>query len=390
MQKLLENEFEKGKSEIMATKTKIQWCDSTVNPIMGCGGCELYPSASEILARLDRMLSSFGEWRSGCSRQIYSELITRAYKAISNPAPGHSAAITTTNLWHLRTDFLAEVSFRLGKSALPAAEMAIGGVISCYAARLHLNKARSIVNPNRGFNPGYAPAFEVVRQFPGRVWEAARSRDLCGQLRPEKPWLDGLPRLIFVSDMGDAFSRESDFDFLEKEVIEPIRSPQGSKHIWLWLTKRPARMARFGKIIGGFPPNVVAMTTLTGPDKLRRVDDLLEIPAGKRGLSVEPLRERILPRDLNLHGIDWVIIGGESGRSDCVHAFDLAWARELRDHCKAVNAPFFLKQLGCRPVENGKALRLRDGHGGDWSEWPEDLRVRQMPASGKYPEFGRK
>ena len=74
-----------------------------------------------------------------------------------------------------------------------------------------------------------------------------------------------------------------------------------------------------------------------------------------------------------------MIAGGESGRRDFVRPFDLSWARELRDHCRETGVAFFLKQLGRRPVSEGEELKLRDTHGGDWTEWPKDLRVREMP-----------
>ena len=153
--------------------------------------------------------------------------------------------------------------------------------------------------------------------------------------------------------------------------------------MWLWLTKRPDRMAKFGERIGGFPTNVCAMTTVTSPDKLPRVDQLRDVPAAIRGLSLEPLWDRIPPKALKLKGISWLIVGGESGRREFVRPFDLSWARELRDLCRERKAAFFLKQLGRRPVLEGEELKLRDSHGGDWSEWPEDLRVREMPAAFK-------
>ncbi len=363
----------------MAQKTKIQWCDSTINPVMGCGGCELYISPGEILAHLDLEMAGHGAWPQGTSRDIYRQLITETYERIANLMPGHSKSLTTTNIYHLRKEFLAEVASGLGKKASIAAERVIGESIACYAAKNHLSKARSIVNPGRGFNTGYAPAFEMVTRFEDRVCKAALYRDLRGQSRADKPWLDDLPRHIFVSDMGDAFSRESDFEFLEKEVIEPIRSVSGQRHRWLWLTKRPDRMERFGERINGFPPNVIAMTTLTGPGTLNRVDQLRRVSAAKRGLSIEPLRQRICASELDLSGIDWVIVGGESGRREHVCPFDLDWARELRDHCQVSGAAFFLKQLGRRPVETGKEFRFHDSHGGEWDEWPEDLRFREMP-----------
>lgn len=362
-------------------KTKIQWCHSTVNPIMGCGGCELFPSPSEVLGKTDEALDDVGDWKAGESRTHFARLIEEAHSKIKDPQSGHSSVVTTTNIWHLRHEFSEIVVTRFGRKAGRRALLAIERAVTCYAARLHLNKARSIINPTRGINPGYARTFEAVTQFPGRVRELARARDLRGIPDPDKPWLAGCPRLIFVSDMGDAFSRDGDFAFLEEEVIAPILSAQGQRHFWLWLTKRPGRMARFGERIGGFPENVCAMTTLTAPDKLQRLDELRRVPAAVRGLSVEPLRERIPADKLDLSGIDWLIAGGESGRLDAVRPFDLFWAREIRDACRTENVAFFCKQLGRRPVEEGHDLRLGDAHGGNWLEWPDDLRVREVPGA---------
>jgi protein gp37 len=346
---------------------------------MGCGGCELFPSPEKILTEIDNALSAYCREASGQSRKLFRILIDDVYNQIASPLPGHSRAVSSTNIWHLRQRFLDVTRSEYGREAAEKAELVLNQAVTCYAARLHLNKARSILNPTRGANPGYAPTFESVTRYRGRVWEMALSRDLRGIPDPEKPWLDGCSRLIFVSDMGDAFSRESDFAFLEEEVIAPILSAEGQRHFWLWLTKRPERMARFGDRIGGFPENVCAMTTITGPDKLGRIDELRQVPASVRGLSIEPLRDRIPPERLDLKGISWMILGGESGRYDAVRPFDLSWARELREVCHHRGVAFFLKQLGRRPFESGNELKLRDSHGGDWSEWPADLRVREMP-----------
>ena len=56
-----------------------------------------------------------------------------------------------------------------------------------------------------------------------------------------------------------------------------------------------------------------------------------------------------------------------------------AWAEGMRDHCREAGTPFFLKQLGSFAFRGDQRLRLTDSHGGDWTEWPEGLRVRQMP-----------
>jgi protein gp37 len=79
--------------------------------------------------------------------------------------------------------------------------------------------------------------------------------------------------------------------------------------------------------------------------------------------------------ELSLHEVDWLIVGGESGHG--ARRMDLAWARDIRDACKDAGVAFFMKQLG---EVAARELGCRDRKGGDPSEWPADLRVREMPA----------
>jgi len=81
-------------------------------------------------------------------------------------------------------------------------------------------------------------------------------------------------------------------------------------------------------------------------------------------------------------GLDWLIVGGESGPG--ARLCDLAWIRSAVAQCKAARVPAFVKQLGARPFAYGTHTRdglrsLRSRKGGDPSEWPEDLRVRELP-----------
>lgn len=364
----------------MSKNTDIQWCDSTVNPIMGCGGCELFPGPGEILEAVDGAVSKAGAAIN--SKAVYKGLVDETHGRIKTPLAGHKKTVNTTNIWHLRQEFADRIRREHGKDAGDAAAGAIRKAITCYAAVLHLNKGLNIAKPERGTNKGYAPIFEAVTPFPGRVADAAEWPDLLGRQDPENPWKEGLPRMIFVSDMGDAFSAKADLPYLKSDVIPAILSDNGKRHLWLWLTKRPERMAEFSEFIGGFPPNVCAMTTVTGPDagKLERIEHLRRVKASVRGLSIEPLWERIPPRRLNLKGIDWVIVGGESGAGDLTRPFAIEWAEELREHCRKNDVAFFLKQLGRNPSRNGEVFRLDDKHGGDWSEWDESLRIREFPA----------
>lgn len=362
----------------MADKTKIQWCDSTVNPVMGCGGCPLWPTPAALRKALAEELAQHGVPAPEAARLL----------------DGALDGLTATDVYQRRRAIAAKLERQAGPGARNGRRMrgalqdCIERLFSCYAGKLHCNKGLNGEKPDKWVNKGYAPTFERVTCFAGRMAKMARKRDLTGQPRPGKPWLDGLPRSIFVSDMGDALSSCVDFGFLKDEIIGAVSSPEGVRHIWPWVTKRPARMAEFARWLREehgipWPDNLVAMTSVIDQRMARAVDDLRKVPARLRGLSVEPLLE---PGKIDLEGIGWAIVGGESGPHG--RPFDLASARDLRDECRQRGIACFVKQLGRRPVENGHALKLRDPHGGDWSEWPGDLRVREMP--GAFRTLARK
>ena len=362
---------------IMSVFTEIQWADSTINPVMGCGGCELYPNPLEILGNIDAAVAGVGATVN--SKSLLKKLIRWHHSRIKNPGPGHRDTLSTTNLWHLREHLCNEITKRCGIVAGEVARSVIELSLKCYAAKLHLNRGASIVSPERKLNKGYAPTFEQVTKFDGRMAAAARWGDLLGREDPESPWKNGLPRLIFVSDMGDAFSSRALFPFLQRDSIEAITSDKGRRHLWLWLSKRPKLMRKFAEKIGGFPANVCAMTTLTGPETLYRVDELRQVKASCRGLSVEPLWQPIPPKDLDLRGIHWMIVGGESGSGAHTRPFHVEWAEELLAHCRKHGVACFIKQLGRNPFNGDKPIRLVDPHGGNWDEWTCHLRVRDFP-----------
>jgi len=219
----------------MSKITDIQWCDSTVNPIMGCVGCELFPKPGDVIRAIDEALVTAGVKLD--SRKLFKELVEEAYDAIPNPLPSHKRAVNTTNLWHLRKRFVERVGTDHGRQAGKAADDAIRQCVTCYAATLHLNRGANLLKPDHKPHRGYAPVFEAVTPFKGRAAEAAGWQDLLGRANQEASWKARLPRQIFVSDMGDALSAKRDFPFLKDDLLSAIRSDNGSRHIWLWLAE---------------------------------------------------------------------------------------------------------------------------------------------------------
>lgn len=275
----------------MSIKTKIEWCDSTVNPIIGCTGCAL------------------------------------------------------------RKDH-------------------------CYAAVLCARYAG---------RKGWPKSFDSPEFFPGRLEKAAKWSDLTGKARLGKPWLDGLPRIVFVNDLSDGFCPDVDAELWLAPYLDMIAQ---SPHIWLLLTKWPKRMHEFFQRHGFIykhvlPDNVWLGVSVENPDYLWRVDELMKCPAVVRFISLEPLlgpislrphtgssrwlgpmpserfygkpkhdivtgETRIVKKPRPI--LNWVIVGGESGPG--ARPMHPDWARDIRDQCQAADVPFFFKQWGAwMPIE---------------------------------------
>jgi protein gp37 len=322
---------------------------------MGCDGCELWNHAAAIIPELAAFVSSLSQG----GPEVWGA-VTRAV-----------GDRTTSELYRDREAVAAALARIPGVD--PFAQDGAVDIIrrrcKCYAGMLGTLRAG---------HKGYADTFENPQLFPGRMQKAASWGPPTQAETAEKPWLEGMPRLIFISDMGDALSANVPFDYLDREIVYNVTSTAGKRHIWLWLSKRPERMAEFGEWLlergGCWPANLVAMTTVTSQRFASRVDQLRRVPAPFKALSLEPISE---PLKLDLKLIDWVIVGG--GSDVLADRFCVEWALELKAVCSNAGVPFFLKQLGRLPFSGGKALSLEDPHGGDWSEWPDAWRVRQMP-----------
>jgi protein gp37 len=173
------------------------------------------------------------------------------------------------------------------------------------------------------------------------------------------------PLTVFVNSMSDLFHAKVPLSFVQEVFHVMADTPQ---HTYQILTKRSLRLRRMADKLQ-WPANVWVGVSVEEPKVLNRIDDLREVPAAVRFLSVEPLIAA-LP-DINLDGIDWVIVGGESGH---VHRpMESAWVEDIRDQCLQAKVPFFFKQWGGRtPKANGRVLEGRT-----WDEMPES-RLRAL------------
>lgn len=166
------------------------------------------------------------------------------------------------------------------------------------------------------------------------------------------------PRLVFVNSMSDLFHEEVPLSFI-KSVFETMR--QSSQHTFQVLTKRSSRLAEVAPYLP-WPDNVWVGVSVENDRYVWRVDHLRQVSATVRFLSLEPLLGPV--SSLSLEGIDWVIVGGESGPG--ARPMEPDWAREVRDRCLEAGIPFFFKQWG--GVRRTAAGRILDGR--TWDEFP--------------------
>jgi len=307
------------------------------------------------------------------------------------------------------------------------------GIRICYAGSLHEMRGPLVA---LGKAKGYAKVFLEPEMFAGRMAEAARWSDLRGKKREEKrsakgelvraarPWLDGMPRMIFISDMGDALSASIPNEYLRDEIVLTVAGDlwMARGHVGMWLTKQPQRMADFAVVLATegirWPERLWAGTSITGRGQGARVRALQRVPAKRRFLSVEPVLTQ--PGELDLNGIDLVMIGGASGpKCPPTEMDDLM--RFIEHVRKFPECRLFVKQLGGDVRDKNTAgftgnpgdrwdiadfdsiedspngfreeyqgapvrIRLRDRRGADPTEWPRELRgphgwgIREYPA----------
>ena len=223
------------------------------------------------------------------------------------------------------------------------------GCSNCYAFTLH-DMRHEVYQKNHGLYPNgkpipaqYARPFTEIQLLPERL---------------EDPLHIKKPQKIFVNSMTDLFHSKVPEEYI-RQVFDVMR--RAHWHTFQVLTKRAGRLRRIGPKLD-WPPNVWMGVSIELDTLTPRADALREVPARVRFLSCEPLLGP-LP-SLNLDGLDWTIVGGESGQG--YRPCKVEWVRDIRDRCIDYGVAFFFKQYGGRTPKAGG--RVLDGR--TWNAFP--------------------
>ena len=177
------------------------------------------------------------------------------------------------------------------------------------------------------------------------------------------------PRKIFVNSMSDLFHEDATMEFVAKCFDTMTRA---NWHVYQVLTKRPQKMAEFSELFYSYfrfqiPNNIWMGTSVEDNQTTWRIKELRKVKCYTRFISFEPLLEEI--NKVNLSGIDWVIIGGESGHHH--RSVEKEWVQGLIEQCKKQNVKVFFKQWGgLRPKSGGRTI-----NGKTYSEYPKTKQI---------------
>jgi protein gp37 len=242
----------------------------------------------------------------------------------------------------------------------------------------HIEWTDATWNPVRGcvkISPGckhcYAETFaERFRGVKGHPYEQGFDLRLVPEKLPE-PFTWRSPKLVFVNSMSDLFQTGVPDDYADAVARVMVTA---NWHTYQVLTKRSERLQHLLKGRLGFAAareNIWwGVSVEDRKHGLPRIDHLRQAPAKVRFLSIEPLLEDL--GEIDLSGIAWVIVGGESGPG--ARPMKREWVVSIRKQCRAQGVPFFFKQWGgVRKVKNG---RLLDGR--TYDEYPNRV-VGQVP-----------
>ena len=222
----------------------------------------------------------------------------------------------------------------------------------------------------------YAERFaERFRGVSGHPYE--RGFDLV--LRPERlsqPRRWKHPRMIFVNSMSDLFHKMVGREYID-QVFDVMETADW--HVYQVLTKRSSLMRdyvlrRYRR--SSAPAHIWLGVSVEDKVHKSRIEHLRQINSNARFVSFEPLLGPV--GSIDLSGIAWAIVGGESG--PCSRAMNASWAKDLRDQCSEAEVAFFFKQWGgARPKSGG---RLLDGE--EWNGFPWQIVPKQILDSARF------
>jgi protein gp37 len=275
----------------------------------------------------------------------------------------------------------------MGKwTAIPWADRTSNGQMGC--AGCELSKLRGdgscyaeflINGMKRAGRKGYPEDFYKPALFTYRYDELLTLPDLVGVERPDKPWLNHLPQVIFHNDMGDIATPGLDVTWWHPWAARFAEM----RALHIILTKWPARLRKSFEILGYVPSNFIVGVSVTGPRVEQRARELLRIRGARRWLSIEPDVAGVDPRRFwkdpgdGTQPFEWAVIGGQSGPE--AQEYPIERAEMTLEACDELGVRPFMKQVGSRPTLGGKPYKVKDRKGEDWNEWPENIRRREMP-----------
>lgn len=174
-----------------------------------------------------------------------------------------------------------------------------------------------------------------------------------------KPYMYKKPTKIFVNSMSDTFHEDAPIEFIQK-IFQTMLTT--SQHTYQLLTKRSSRLLELSNKLD-WEKNIWMGVTVEASDYKYRIENLKKTPAKMKFISFEPLLDDI--GSVDLQGIDWVIVGGESGPK--ARPIEERWVLNLKRQCNQANVPFFFKQWG--GVNKKKTGRLLEGK--IWEQTPQ-------------------
>lgn len=225
------------------------------------------------------------------------------------------------------------------------------GCANCYAAKMAkrlaaMAEAKIEAGQEHGALRKYIGTVDAHGRWTGKINYDAEGTTLLEPLKRRKP------SMYFVNSMSDLYHKDVPLEYILK-TFDMMR--RAHWHTFQVLTKRGERLGEVSTAVGDWPANVWQGVSVESADYTGRIDCLRDTGAHVKFLSLEPLLGP-LP-NLNLDGIHWAIVGGESGPG--ARPMEEAWVRDIRDQCQQAGTAFFFKQWGGK--NKSKTGRLLDG-----------------------------